>query len=243
MALLAAIGGALSRPARSAQLAQAVDIRQSQDVALEGVQSLVGRAMFLRGCYASDNLAYDASGQVRGEPKQVDWTLAGANIEKVERRSGGPGSGGGELELDGERVAMRYNPDQHQFERHVLKDRKLKILLDVNAEARGLQGALATTATGSGLEFPVPEKKLEPEFTNEAREDHVKGIVVVRLTVGTDGVPRRIAIKQPLGYGLDARVVETVARYRFHPGTKNGNPVAVEMLVNQAFDYYAQPGR
>jgi hypothetical protein len=49
---------------------------------------------------------------------------------------------------------------------------------------------------------------------------------------------RRIAIRQPLGYGLDARVAENLGRYRFKPGMKDGKPVAVEMVVNQTFDVY-----
>jgi hypothetical protein len=176
---------------------------------------------------------------------------------------------------------MRYNPEQHIFERHPQKDQKLKISLAVNAEARGLQGALATMfavgidpglqrampaywrhyfspslawppdeltgqpivpATGaSGLEFPVAEKKPEPEFTGEARLDKVKGSVVAKIVVGPDGVAHRISIKQPLGYGLDARVAETLGRYRFKPGVKDGKPVAVEMVVNQVFDVYPGP--
>jgi TonB family protein len=247
------------------------------DAALQGAQEMIGRALLLRGGYAGGELAYDASGHIKGAPKQVDWTLAAANIEKVVRHDAG------ELELDGTRVAMRYNPEQHIFERRLLKEEKLKILLAVNAEAHGLQAALATifavgidpalqramppywrhyfspgtpwpnddltgqtiiasnAPAGNGFEPPVVEKKMEPEFTTEARQDHVKGVVVLRMTVGTDGIPRRIAIKQPLGYGLDAKVVETAARYRFHPGMKDGKPVAVEMLLNQAFDYYPPP--
>ena len=250
---------------------------QPRDLALEGAEALIGRALFLRGFYAGGELAYDALGKVKGEPKKLDWTLAGADISKVVRR--GEDVGAGELELDGLRVAIRYNPDQHVFERHPQKDQKLRILLAVNDGARGLQGALAAifavgidptlqrsmptywqhyffpglvwpgddltgqtiipanAAPGGGITFPVLEKKQEPELTNEARQDHVKGLVQVRITVGTDGVPRRTSIRQPLGYGLDARVAETVAKYRFHPGTKDGNPVAVEMLVNQTFDY------
>ena len=244
----------------------------TRDAALEGAEAMVGRALFLRGCYAGGDLTYDAMGHVKGEPKQVDWTLAGTNIEKVTRKSAG------ELELDGVRVAMRYNPEQHIFERHPQKDEKLKILLAVNSEARGLQGALATmfavgidpalqrampaywrhyfspglawpqddltgqtivpANSAAGLEFPVAEKKPEPEFTGEARQDKVKGTVLVRMVVGTDGVARRIAIRQPLGYGLDARVAETLERYRFKPGMKDGKRVAVEMVVNQMFDVY-----
>jgi hypothetical protein len=238
---------------------------------------MVGRALFLRGCYGGGDLTFDATGHVKGEPKVVDWTLAGANIEKVTRRNAG------ELELDGVRVAMRYNPDQHIFERHPQKDEKLKIVLAVNPDGHGLQGALAmmfavgidpalqrampaywrhyfspgmawpnddltgqtiipsNAPVGGGLEIPVPEKKPEPDFTSEARLDHVKGLVQVKMVVGTDGLVKRIAIRQPLGYGLDARVVENLAKYRFKPGTKDGKPVAVEMVVNQTFDVYAPP--
>lgn len=248
-----------------------------RDMALEGAESMIGRALFLRGGHAGNDLAFDTMGHAKGETKLVDWTLAGVNIEKVTRRNAG------ELELDGVRVAMRYNPDQHIFERHPQKDAKVKIILAVNPEARGLQGALAAvfsvgidpalqrampaywrhyfspsmawpndeltgqtilpanTPATAGLEFPVAEKKPEPEFTAEARQDRVKGLVQVRLTVGTDGVPRRIAIKQPLGYGLDARVAENLARYRFRPGMKDGKPVAMEMIVNQMFDVYPGP--
>jgi hypothetical protein len=244
----------------------------ARDLALEGAEALIGRAIFLRGGYAGSELTYDALGHVKGEPKQLDWTLAAANIEKVSRRSPA------ELELDGTRVAMRYNPDQHVFERHAQKDQKLKIILTANDAARGLQGALATVfavgidpglqramplywrhyfspglawpnddLTGkqvvpanaqqaNGVEYPLLEKKAEPDFTLEARADKVRGLVQLRLTVGVDGIPRRIAIKQPLGYGLDQKAVEAAMKYRFRPGMKDGQPIAMEMLVNQTFD-------
>ena len=256
---------------------------QTHDGEVDGVEKLIGRATFLRGFYAGNDLAYDAMGHVHGEPKAISWTLSAVDIQKVVRRSG-PVNGAGELELDGVRVAIRYNPDQHIFERHPQKEERIRIILPVNAESRGLQGALATvfaigidpalqhsmpvywrhyfspglawpaddltgqiilpanTPTGNGVAFPVPEKKPEPDFTSEARQDHVKGVVSLRVTVGTDGVPRRIAIRQPLGYGLDAKVVEAVGRYRFRPGMKDGNPMPFEIILNQSFDYYAPPG-
>jgi len=61
------------------------------------------------------------------------------------------------------------------------------------------------------------------------------------LVVDPEGVPRRITIRQPLGYGLDARVAEMLARYRFHPGTIAGKTVAVEIIFNQVFDFVAAP--
>jgi hypothetical protein len=273
----------MSRVRADAQAsAPAAQVAAPADPALDGASSLVGRALLLRGCYAGGEFSFDALGHVRGEPKVVDWTLAGAQIDKV-LRHGAPSDGGGagELEFDGLRVAMRYNPEQHVWERHPLKTQKLKIILAVNDEAHGLQGALATMfsvgidpalqrsmpaywrhyfapgltwpqddLTGqtiipanvtAGVESPALEKKLEPDFTSEARDDHVKGVVQIKMVVDADGVPRRIAIKQPLGYGLDARTAETVAKYRFHPGIKDGKPAAMEMGLNQAFDYYPPP--
>ncbi len=86
-----------------------------------------------------------------------------------------------------------------------------------------------------GLLYPVVEKNSEPAFTPEALADRVHGVVQVRVVVDSRGVPLRIAIRQPLGYGLDARTVEAVGRYRFRPGTIDGVPAAVEIVVNQTF--------
>ena len=267
-------GSAGSIAARGQQPEPIVRENVARDAALEGADAMVGRALFLRGGYSGGELLYDAMGHVKGEPKQLDWTLAAVNIEKVVRKSAG------ELQLEGVRVALRYNPEQHIFERHPLKDEKIKIMLGVNPDGHGLQGALAIlfsvgidpalqramppywkhyfslklawpdddltgqvilSGNAAGLDYPIAEKKPEPEFTTEARQDHVTGSVQVKMVVGVDGVPRRIAIQQPLGYGLDARVVENLARYRFKPGTKDGKPVAVEMVVNQMFDVYPGP--
>ena len=271
-ALHATSTGTLQTPVQGQAATAPSPPAPARDLALEGAETLIGRAIFLRGGYSGGELAYDALGHVKGEPKQLDWTLSAANIERVSRRSAR------ELELDGTRVAMRYNPEQHIFERHPQKDQKVKIVLAVNDAARGLQGALATifavgidpglqramppywrhyfspslawpnddltgkqvlpanTLQGNGVEFPVLEKKAEPEFTFEARADKVRGLVQLRLTVGVDGLPRHISIKQPLGYGLDQKAVEAATKYRFRPGTKNGAPIAMEMLINQTFD-------
>ena len=54
------------------------------DAALVTAQRLVGKALFLRGFYAANELRYEAQGRVLGSPKVGDWTLAGVNVSKVE---------------------------------------------------------------------------------------------------------------------------------------------------------------
>ena len=70
-------------------------------------------------------MSFDASGKVDGAPKAFDWTLAGVDLESVKR------VGAETLELDGVRVAIRYNPDNLLFERHPQRDQRVKVLVAV----------------------------------------------------------------------------------------------------------------
>ena len=85
------------------------------------------------------------------------------------------------------------------------------------------------------LVMPVPEKKPEAEMTGEARAAHVKGTVQATMVVDTNGNPSRIVLRNPLGWGLDAQVAETLGRYRFKPGMLGGKPVVTEVIVNEEF--------
>src|SRR6266478_7831916 len=84
---------------------------------------LVGKGLFLRGFYLNNDLTYDAAGRVQGSPKVGDWTVAAVNVLKAERR------GADEIELDGVRAAIRYNPDTHEFQRHALNDEKMRLVI------------------------------------------------------------------------------------------------------------------
>jgi hypothetical protein len=76
------------------------------------------------------------------------------------------------------------------------------------ADALASQTVVGLTAKPSaGLVYPLVQKNSEPEFTPEALADRVHGVVQVLVAVDSRGVPLRIAIRQPLGYGLDARTV------------------------------------
>jgi TonB family protein len=96
----------------------------------------------------------------------------------------------------------------------------------------GMPGAPA------GLGDPKPLQRSEPSYTADASHDHVSGAVLLKLVVDTHGMPQRTAILQPLGYGLDARAVAAVEKYRFAPATTPaGKPYAANVLVRQEFQY------
>jgi TonB family protein len=53
--------------------------------------------------------------------------------------------------------------------------------------------------------------------------------------VGTDGLTHEIAVKKPLGYGLDEKALEAVQQWRFDPATEDGKAVSKRITVEVSF--------
>jgi TonB family protein len=93
-----------------------------------------------------------------------------------------------------------------------------------------------------GIVQPRVVKRSEPGYTAAAQHDRVQGAVQIRLVVNITGEPERIAIAQPLGYGLDAEAVTALAKYRFEPAANaQGQPVDAQIQVRQEFVLVPHP--
>jgi len=247
-----------------------------KDAVVDAASQMVGRALFLRCFCTEDNLSFDAEGHVTGLAKATDWTLAGVNVLKVERKAPGV------VELDGVRVAMRFAPDRREFDRHAQNDEKMKIVMtdtgNVAAFERALKNVFATgidrplqesmpefwqhyfdpgrawpqdALTGQTIEsIPAPTATAsvaalthrgEASYTSEAAHDRVAGQVRLRLVVDAAGVPRRIAVMQPIGYGLDEKAVEAVSKWRFTPAMDKGKAVNSAVSLDEEFVVVAAP--
>ena len=58
-----------------------------------------------------------------------------------------------------------------------------------------------------------------------------QGKIVLRVLIGADGIPQKVEIKQSSGFErLDRQAVDTVMRWRFVPGKRNGVPEAMWYL-------------
>lgn len=90
----------------------------------------------------------------------------------------------------------------------------------------------------NGVSVPQVIFNPEPDFSEEARKSKTQGIVLLMLTVGKDGHPYDIHVRQSLGMGLDGKAIEAVTRWRFRPGTWNGKPVATQIAVEVDFHLY-----
>jgi len=129
LALAGVIGFAVAQAQRSPEA--------GSDAEVVAASLLVGKGLFLRGFYLNNDLTYDGAGRVQGSPKVGDWTVAAVNVLKAERRADD------EIELDGVRAAIRYNPDTHEFQRHALNDEKMRLVVKGAGDAKQLEEAFA----------------------------------------------------------------------------------------------------
>ena len=67
-----------------------------------------------------------------------------------------------------------------------------------------------------------------PSYPAVSRRLGEQGVVLLSVLIGTDGRPEKVEIKKSSGFErLDRQAVETVSRWRFVPGTRNGVPEAM----------------
>jgi protein TonB len=88
---------------------------------------------------------------------------------------------------------------------------------------------------GAGVTMPVVIKKVEPEFSEEARKARANGFVVVYCEIGPDGKPHNLRVSRSYGLGLDEEALKAVSQWLFRPGTKGGKPVTVAASIEVAF--------
>ncbi len=78
--------------------------------------------------------------------------------------------------------------------------------------------------------------KPKPEYTAEARQLHIEGVVSVRLRVSSAGTVHVLGVTSDLGHGLGESAIRAVEGTRFQPATDaSGRPVDWEGVVNVAF--------
>jgi TonB family protein len=82
-----------------------------------------------------------------------------------------------------------------------------------------------------GVSRPQLIQKVEPSWTEEARQAGVSGLLLVSLTVDSGGNPQDLSVIRKLGYGLDEKAIEAVRQWQFRAGMKDGLPVAVGNLT------------
>ncbi len=94
---------------------------------------------------------------------------------------------------------------------------------------------------GNGVSAPAPISMPEPAYTPEATRAKISGTVLVSLVVDPDGNARNIKVVRSLDPGLDQKAIEAVSQWKFKPGMKDGNPVAIQAQIEVTFRLLDNP--
>jgi TonB family protein len=82
---------------------------------------------------------------------------------------------------------------------------------------------------------PVLLFKVQPDYTDQARQAKYQGVVLLRVVIDENGAPQNVRVLRPLGLGLDEKAVAAVRHWRFRPGLLDGHPVPVDANVEINF--------
>jgi protein TonB len=82
---------------------------------------------------------------------------------------------------------------------------------------------------------PKVTRSAQPEYTQEAAEAKLHGVVMLSLVVDVDGTPSAIELVRGLGKGLDEKAVECLRKWRFTPATRHGEPIPAKATVEIVF--------
>ena len=85
------------------------------------------------------------------------------------------------------------------------------------------------------LTAPVALSKMDPAYPADALRDHVEGTVTLYAIIRPDGSVDGIRVLNSLDERLDQNAIRALSHWHFRPGTKNGEPVAVEAVVQIPF--------
>ena len=90
---------------------------------------------------------------------------------------------------------------------------------------------------GGEVSAPTVTKQVPPNYTAEAMRANVEGSVLIEAVVLMDGTVGEVRVIRSLDkeHGLDEIAIETVKKWVFMPGKKDGVPVPVIVEVKMAF--------
>src|SRR5437764_1164385 len=87
--------------------------------------------------------------------------------------------------------------------------------------------ALHVIIIAAVVKAPVTLTRVEPQYPEVARKARISGIVIVECIIDKGGTVRDVQVLKGLPFGLDQAAVEAVKKWKFKPGTLNGQPVDV----------------
>jgi len=80
---------------------------------------------------------------------------------------------------------------------------------------------------GGDVKAPVKISSVDPQYTEIARKARIEGMVIIEAIIDREGNVTDVRVLKPLPMGLDQAAMEAVKKWKYKPGTLNGQPVPV----------------
>ena len=94
---------------------------------------------------------------------------------------------------------------------------------------------IQTDITAPGISPPTIITRVDPRYTDEARQARVVGTVILQA-VQTNGTADILKVVKPLPFGLTESALEALQRWRFMPAVQNGKEISVATNIEIAFN-------
>jgi periplasmic protein TonB len=90
---------------------------------------------------------------------------------------------------------------------------------------------------GNGVTMPRLVREVKPNYTSDAMRAKIQGDVLLECVVNTNGDVTDVKILRSLDptFGLDQEAIKAAKQWRFSPGTRLGEPVAVLVSIELTF--------
>lgn len=82
---------------------------------------------------------------------------------------------------------------------------------------------------------PVPHRKVDPKYFQDAVEERTEGRVQLFCVIGRDGTVSSIELIKGIDDRLNRSAEEALSKWEFYPATRNGQPVDVDVVVEIPF--------
>jgi TonB family protein len=173
--------------------------------------------------------------------RKLDYSQYGDPRSKSTTPSNGPGEGGGVGTNRGTGIGEGDGPGVFRGKGGNMGDG------EKNIGGRGEGGATGNKPDDDPHRvYKSPEvstrprviSKPEPQYTEQARRDGTTGTVVLRVVFSSTGQVTNIVAVQKLGNGLTENAIAAARQIRFHPATRNGQPVSMFVQLEYNFNLY-----
>jgi TonB family protein len=121
------------------------------------------------------------------------------------------------------------------MEIHALDDGRVNLQLSSELSEQ-VSDSVSGEDTLNDFHLPQILSNPRPDYTEEAREAGIEGVIRLQATIRGDGVVDNVIVLHGLGYGLDEAAIDTVTnRWRFRPATLDGVPVDHTATIEISF--------